>query len=590
MAESPAIRTDLPPAAAASGWLSGSTAALLHARPDAIGGLLAADLGSACRGLDVNALACSSSGLGPRCGHPRERRRGCGTSRTPRRPSRQVERGEAPRRASCSTRCRRRSITRGRARRGGHAPEIDVLPPQGTGRAALQPAGVVGQSPSSRAATREEGRPGWSPAPQRSDGHRRQRVQRRQHGDPGARPHGRQARPQGRDRARGARPLRRVVAARAPLAPPPALLPARRAGGLLAVGAATCATSRSAAGKGHALNLRAHFWSETAPLEELDLETLRRRRRRRLRRPGPDRGHRRPRDGRPAGAQLAELRAVDALVLLSPAVAVARAPGAAVARRAARARRCSRPSSSTGPATHEQIQRQNPDLTIDDVRRIQHLHGAESGDARRQMLAGVTCRARAAPGRAHARHRGGPRPACSPRSRAPDSPTGSGAEYQPFGAHSHYGLVIGERSHEQVADSDPLVPGAPSALSRSTIRVRPHLGPCGLVLSSPASSPHSSRGPGHRPLKAEIDRFESGMRYHAFSDAPGPRPGGVLPVRQGRATAVGRPCGQGRGQIGGRPPSAARTARRIIRKSSGAGFGETSEGWSPRDSGQSADH
>ena len=28
-----------------------------------------------------------------------------------------------------------------------------------------------------------------------------------------------------------------------------------------------------------------------------------------------------------------------------------------------------------------------------------------------------------------------------------------GAEYQPFGAHSHYGLVIGERSYEQVAEA-----------------------------------------------------------------------------------------------------------------------------------------
>ena len=47
----------------------------------------------------------------------------------------------------------------------------------------------------------------------------------------------RQARAQGRDRPRGARPLRRVVAARAPLAPPPALLPPRRARWLVAVGA-----------------------------------------------------------------------------------------------------------------------------------------------------------------------------------------------------------------------------------------------------------------------------------------------------------------------------------------------------------------
>ena len=28
-----------------------------------------------------------------------------------------------------------------------------------------------------------------------------------------------------------------------------------------------------------------------------------------------------------------------------------------------------------------------------------------------------------------------------------------GAAYEPFGAHSHYGLVIGEQSHQQVADA-----------------------------------------------------------------------------------------------------------------------------------------
>ena len=114
--------------------------------------------------------------------------------------------------------------------------------------------------------------------------------------------------------------------------------------------------------------------------------------------------------------------------------------------------------------THEQIQRQNPDLTIADVRRIQHMHGAESGNARRQMLAGSPVT----------------------RDRLPDVPIlviGAGldrmfpeiesarladwlgAEYQPFGAHSHYGTVIGERSHEQVAGQRPLVPGAPSALT-----------------------------------------------------------------------------------------------------------------------------
>jgi hypothetical protein len=28
-----------------------------------------------------------------------------------------------------------------------------------------------------------------------------------------------------------------------------------------------------------------------------------------------------------------------------------------------------------------------------------------------------------------------------------------GAEYEPFGAHSHFGLVIGESSHQQVAEA-----------------------------------------------------------------------------------------------------------------------------------------
>ncbi|MEA2674129.1 MAG: hypothetical protein QOI92_1321, partial [Chloroflexota bacterium] len=28
-----------------------------------------------------------------------------------------------------------------------------------------------------------------------------------------------------------------------------------------------------------------------------------------------------------------------------------------------------------------------------------------------------------------------------------------GAEYEPFGAHSHYGLIVGEQSHQQVAEA-----------------------------------------------------------------------------------------------------------------------------------------
>jgi pimeloyl-ACP methyl ester carboxylesterase len=203
--------------------------------------------------------------------------------------------------------------------------------------------------------------------------------------------------------------------------------------------------------EGHALNLRAHFWSETAPLDELTFETY-------LEdalagydaldRTAIVVGHGL---GGLLALKLGEAREVDALVLVSPAVPapVRPAPPPHVVRLV--------PAIYQGEliewaGTHEQIQRQNPDLSIADVRRIQHLLGAESGAARRQMLAGVPV----------------------DRDRLPDVPMlviGAGldrqfselecarladwlgAEYEPFGAHSHYGLVTGDGSHDQVADT-----------------------------------------------------------------------------------------------------------------------------------------
>ena len=203
--------------------------------------------------------------------------------------------------------------------------------------------------------------------------------------------------------------------------------------------------------EGHALNLRAHFWSETAPLEELSFDTyledalagydV-------LERPAVVVGHGL---GGLLAMKVAEVRDVDALVLLSPAIPapVRPVPPPHVARLV--------PAVYQGElidwaGDHEHIQRQNPDLSLDDVRRIQHLLGAESGAARRQMLAGVDVA----------------------RDRLPDVPMlviGAGldrqfldidsarladwlaAEYQPFGAHSHYGLVTGEHGFDQVADT-----------------------------------------------------------------------------------------------------------------------------------------
>ena len=140
--------------------------------------------------------------------------------------------------------------------------------------------------------------------------------------------------------------------------------------------------------EGHALNLRAHFWSETAPLEELDVDTYvddavagyda-------LDRSSVVIGHGL---GGLLGLKVAEARDVDALVLLSAAIPAPMrpVPPPHVVRLV--------------PAVYqaelidwagalEHIQRQNQDLTLDDVRRIQHLLGAESGAVRRQMLAGV---------------------------------------------------------------------------------------------------------------------------------------------------------------------------------------------------------
>ncbi len=103
----------------------------------------------------------------------------------------------------------------------------------------------------------------------------------------------------------------------------------------------------------------------------------------------------------------------------------------------------------------ERLQRDHPDLSIADILRIQHLMGQkphESGRARRAVLRGIRVDRRFL-------------------ERVPMLVIGAGldrqvpvesaerlaewldAPYEPFGAHSHYGLVLGEESYGQVADS-----------------------------------------------------------------------------------------------------------------------------------------
>ena len=203
--------------------------------------------------------------------------------------------------------------------------------------------------------------------------------------------------------------------------------------------------------EGHALNLRAHFWSETADFEELDLQSY-----------VDDALAGYDALGRPAvivghgmGGLLALLvaqqRETAGIVLLSPALPdpIRPASPSHVVRLVPPRFRQELIGWAGAP---ELVQRQHPDLTLADVARIQHLMGAESGAARRQMLEGMTVDPEAL----------GPVPrlvigaGVDRQFSAADSERLAewlGAEYQPFGAHSHYGLVLGEESHEQVADA-----------------------------------------------------------------------------------------------------------------------------------------
>jgi pimeloyl-ACP methyl ester carboxylesterase len=202
----------------------------------------------------------------------------------------------------------------------------------------------------------------------------------------------------------------------------------------------------------HALNLRAHYWSDMDDYAALDVASY-------------------LEDARAGLARLtipvvvghglggllalklaeAEPEALAGLILLSPALPreLREPPKAHEVREVPELFRRDFVGWQMLP---EAIRRQNPDLTLADVLRVQHLMGAESGRARRDVLTGVSL----------------------DRARVAGLPTlviGAGldrwhaeadserlaewlaAEYQPFGAHSHFGLVAGEESAEQVAET-----------------------------------------------------------------------------------------------------------------------------------------
>lgn len=206
--------------------------------------------------------------------------------------------------------------------------------------------------------------------------------------------------------------------------------------------------------EGHALNLQNHFWSRTTDPTELTFEIYVGDVVAALTRLGPSTvviGHGM---GGLLALKAAEQVAIGGLVLLSPE------PPAAVRPPAEPHELREVPDvygrGQVGWATlPEKLQRDHRDLSIGDVLRIQHLLGEkphESGRARRAMIAGIEV---------------DPRPLAD----VPRLVIGAGldrtvpeplservaawldATYEPFGAHSHYGLIMGEHSHQQVADA-----------------------------------------------------------------------------------------------------------------------------------------
>jgi pimeloyl-ACP methyl ester carboxylesterase len=203
--------------------------------------------------------------------------------------------------------------------------------------------------------------------------------------------------------------------------------------------------------EGHALNLRAHFWSETADLASLDLASYVEDAAAGLAALGRTPvvvGHGL---GGLLALKIAESHEVAGLILIGSALPrpIQPAPPPHVARLVPAQFR----QELIGWAgSHEIIARLNPDLTMADIARIQHLMGAESGTARRQMLEGLSVD-REAIAQLPMLVLGGGLDRLFPEAESERLAEWLGAEYQPFGAHSHYGMVIGEAGYEQVAEA-----------------------------------------------------------------------------------------------------------------------------------------
>ncbi len=206
--------------------------------------------------------------------------------------------------------------------------------------------------------------------------------------------------------------------------------------------------------EGHALNLRNHHWSQTADPAELSFESFVDDVGAAIDRLGPNTvavGHGM---GGLLALKAAERHPVSGLVLIAP-----EAPGDV--REPTPPHQIREVPELFGPSLlgwatlPEKLQRDHRDLTLADVLRVQHLMGQkphESGRARRTMLRGV----KVDPAKLGDLPRlviGGGIDRVVSLDAAERLATWLGAEFEPFGAHSHYGLILGEEGYTQVADA-----------------------------------------------------------------------------------------------------------------------------------------
>ncbi len=206
--------------------------------------------------------------------------------------------------------------------------------------------------------------------------------------------------------------------------------------------------------EGHALNLRNHHWSQTADPADLSFESFVEDVGAAMARLGPSVvvvGHGM---GGLLALKAAERRPISGVVLIASEL-----PGPIRERTLPHVIRevpeLFGPSLLGWATLPERLQRDHRDLSLADVLRIQHLMGQkphESGRARRAMLRGVHVDPAVAAGIPRLVIGGGldqtvPLDATERLAAYLDAP------FEPFGAHSHFGLILGEEGYGQVAEA-----------------------------------------------------------------------------------------------------------------------------------------